>query len=121
MDAVLVGKLTSRDRIPQHWGQNWLESGEVTHDPAINESVKSRHEPFFEQRVDVLPVGRIPSNKKNFASRHRVCVSCRKIELSRGRAKARHIKPRFLPSCAAFSAFPAPCSGALLYGVRVPS
>src|SRR5690349_17975379 len=40
MDAMFVSRLTGRDRIPQHRGQDRLKRSQVTHNPAVDKRVK---------------------------------------------------------------------------------
>ena len=63
MNAMLIGKLTRGNGIPEHGRQDRLESCQIPDNSAINESVQGRHETFFEQRIDMLPVSRIPADE----------------------------------------------------------
>src|SRR5205823_14143471 len=78
MDAMFIGELPRGHGIPEHRGQNRLQSCEVTHDSAVNESIEGWHEPFVKQRIDMLPVSRVPADEKNFASIHEPLAACSK-------------------------------------------
>ena len=67
VDAMLIRKLTRRDRIPEHGGENRLEGCEVPHDPAVYEGIEGRHKTLLEQRIDMFPVSRVPPDEQNFS------------------------------------------------------
>ena len=62
VDAVLIGELPGRDRIPKHRGKDRLERGQITHHSSIDQAVECRHQSFFEQRGDDFPIGCIPTD-----------------------------------------------------------
>ena len=70
---MLVGKLAGRDRVPQHWRQNGLECGKVTHHAAVDERIERRHQASLEQWSDVLPIGRVPADEENLTFSHLLC------------------------------------------------
>src|SRR5436190_19995207 len=67
VDAVLIGKFAGRDRVPEHRREDRLEGSKVTHHSTIDERIEGRHQTFLEQRGDVLPIGRVPSDQENFS------------------------------------------------------
>ena len=65
MDPMLVSAFSRGYGSPKHWAEHWIDGGEV----AVN---TSRHKPGdvghltrFQQRLDDLPVGRVPSDEQN--------------------------------------------------------
>ena len=67
VDAVLVCEFSGRDRIPEHGRENRLERGQISHHAAIDQPVERWHQTFLQQRSDVFPISRIPTNEEDFS------------------------------------------------------
>ena len=64
VDAVLVGEFSGSDGIPEHRRENRLKRREIAHHPAVDQALEARHQPFFEERSNHLPIRCIPTNQE---------------------------------------------------------
>ena len=65
VDAMLVGPFAGGDGGPEHRAEGGINRGEVAINAASHESSQVRHLAGIEQRLNNLPVSRIPSNQEN--------------------------------------------------------
>src|SRR5439155_19150901 len=65
MDSMFVVELSCRDGVPEHRREDWLQSSQITHYSAVDEGVEGRHQTFLDQRGNVFPIGRVPSDQEN--------------------------------------------------------
>ena len=72
VDTVCVGPLPGGDARPQDGREHRRERLEVAHGAALHESPEVRHPAGVEQRVDHLPVGRVPADEQDTPARRSV-------------------------------------------------
>ena len=73
--AVVVGHLPRGDARPEHGGELRLERRQVAAGARLHEPCQPRHLAGVEQRVDDLPVGRVPADEQEPAAGHRVALA----------------------------------------------
>jgi hypothetical protein len=65
-NSVLIRTFPCGDRIPQHRRKNGTQSRQVSDHALVDEGVQSRHQPLIQQRINQLPISRIPADQENF-------------------------------------------------------
>lgn len=61
--AVLVGPFAGGNARPEHWRQDRIEGGEISHHPTFDQTLEIRQLPRIEQRAGDTPVGGVPADQ----------------------------------------------------------
>jgi hypothetical protein len=63
---MLVRPLPGGDGVPQHGRKNGTQSRQIPDDAVIDEIVQGRHQTLVQERIDKLPIGRVPADQEHF-------------------------------------------------------
>jgi len=66
VNAVIKRPFARGNRCPEHGGQLWVERAEIAHDAPLYQLLQIGHFPGIHQRIDYLPVCRVPADKQYF-------------------------------------------------------